>query len=361
MPSWYPLVTEGPAVAVAESLGIPVITLSPAGDDAGVFTLSGGRGKGMADRACAGPDDVALLLHTSGTTSRPKLVPLHQSSVVASALCIAESLALTESDKCLNVMPLFHVHGLVGALLATIVSGGSVVCTPGFQAADFPRWLRDYGPTWYTAVPTIHQKVLEQAKSPARAPGPLRLRFIRSSSAAMPAVVRAGAGADVRRAGDRGLRDDGGVPPDRDESPAAARPQSGLRGHRHRPGDRHHGRPRGLPAPGGTGRDRPPGTEASGVREQPGRQREGLRPRLVPHGGPGAPGPGRIPLHRRAPQGDHQPGRGESIAPGGRGRPPVPSGGPGGRRLFYPGPGARRERRRRGRAGETVQPSMPEA
>ncbi|OPY30760.1 MAG: Acetyl-coenzyme A synthetase [Methanocella sp. PtaU1.Bin125] len=180
----------GPAAATAASLGIPILTLSPAGDEAGLFTLAGGRGKGGADRACAGPEDVALLLHTSGTTSRPKLVPLHQSSVIASARQIAASLALAGADKCLNVMPLFHVHGLIGALLATIVSGGSVVCAPGYQAADFPGWLRDCGPTWYTAVPAIHQKVLEQAKhAPA---GPLRLRFIRSSSAAMPAVVRQG-------------------------------------------------------------------------------------------------------------------------------------------------------------------------
>jgi acyl-CoA synthetase (AMP-forming)/AMP-acid ligase II/acyl carrier protein len=181
-----------PAASVAESLGIPVITLSPGGDEAGVFTLSGGRGKGTAGMACAGPDDIALLLHTSGTTSRPKLVPLHQSSIVTSARHIAESLALTESDKCLNVMPLFHVHGLIGALLASVVSGGSVVCTPGFAAPDFPRWLREYGPTWYTAVPTIHQKVLGQLKGSSGVAGPLRLRFIRSSSAAMPAVVRQG-------------------------------------------------------------------------------------------------------------------------------------------------------------------------
>ena len=352
---------RGPAAAVAESLGIPVITLSTGGDDAGVFTLAGGRGKGMADRACAGPDDVALLLHTSGTTSRPKLVPLHQSSVIASARHIAESLALTESDKCLNVMPLFHVHGLVGALLSSIVSGGSVVCAPGFQAADFPRWLRDYGPTWYTAVPTIHQKVLEQAKSPAGAPGPLRLRFIRSSSAAMPAVVLQGLeqafGVPVIEA--YGMTEASHQIATNPLPPLARKAGSvgtgtgleiGIMDDR---GDF-------LP-PESAGRDRPPGAAATGVREQPGRQREGLRPRLVPHGGPGALGPGRIPLHRRATQGDHQPGRGESVAPRDRGCPPVPPGDPGSRRLFYPGPDVRRKRRRRGRAGGHEQRSMSRA
>jgi acyl-CoA synthetase (AMP-forming)/AMP-acid ligase II/acyl carrier protein len=178
--------------AVARSMGVPVITLSPAGDEAGVFAVAGERGKGGMDAARAGPGDVALLLHTSGTTSRPKLVPLLQSSVVASARQIAESLALAPRDKCLNVMPLFHVHGLVGAVMASLVSGGSVVCTPGFNGPDFSRWLRDHRPTWYTAVPTIHQKVLEQARAPAGTPASHGLRFIRSSSAALPAAVREG-------------------------------------------------------------------------------------------------------------------------------------------------------------------------
>jgi acyl-CoA synthetase (AMP-forming)/AMP-acid ligase II/acyl carrier protein len=183
---------EGTMTAVARSMGIPVITMSPAGDEAGVFAVEGERGQGRGGAGWSRPDDVALLLHTSGTTSRPKLVPLLQSSIAASASHIAGPLALMESDKCLNVMPLFHVHGLIGALLSSVLSGGSVVCTPGFQAGDFPRWLREYGPTWYTAVPTIHQKILEQAKSSPGARGPLCLRFIRSSSASMPAVVLQG-------------------------------------------------------------------------------------------------------------------------------------------------------------------------
>ena len=180
------------AAALARSMGIDVITLSPAGDEAGLFTIEGEPGKEPSDAGRARPDDVALLLHTSGTTSRPKLVPLLQSSVVASALWMTEPLNLSPDDKCLNVMPLFHVHGLIGAVLASLASGGSVVCTPGFRDTDFFRWLDEYRPTWYTAVPTIHQKVLEHARGPAGIPGRHNLRLIRSSSAAMPAVVRQG-------------------------------------------------------------------------------------------------------------------------------------------------------------------------
>ena len=87
----------------------------------------------IADDDRPAPDDVALLLHTSGTTSRPKRVPLTHANLCASAANVAATLALGSADRCLNVMPLFHIHGLVAALLASLHAGGSVVCTPGFE------------------------------------------------------------------------------------------------------------------------------------------------------------------------------------------------------------------------------------
>ena len=89
----------------------------------------------------AGVDDVALILHTSGTTSRPKMVPLTHRNLAASATHIAGTLRLTPDDRCLNVMPLFHIHGLVAAVLASLHAGASVVCTPGFLAPEFFGWL----------------------------------------------------------------------------------------------------------------------------------------------------------------------------------------------------------------------------
>jgi len=90
----------------------------------------------------AEPDDVALLLHTSGTTSRPKLVPLSQRNIMASARHIGATLALTAADRCLNIMPLFHIHGLIGAVLSSLAAGGSVFCTPRLQRAQVLRLAR---------------------------------------------------------------------------------------------------------------------------------------------------------------------------------------------------------------------------
>ena len=98
-----------------------------------------------------------------------------------SARNIAQSLELTASDRCLNVMPLFHVHGLVGALLSSISSGASVVCCPGFVAPKFFEWVDEFRPTWYTAVPTIHQSVVARASKPQSH----SFRFIRSCSSAL--------------------------------------------------------------------------------------------------------------------------------------------------------------------------------
>jgi acyl-CoA synthetase (AMP-forming)/AMP-acid ligase II len=133
-------------------------------------------------------EDRALVLHTSGTTSRPKLVPLSQRNLARSARNIATSLALTPADRSLSVMPLFHIHGIMAALLAPLSCGGSVVCTPGFDAFKFHRWLSQSDVTYYSAVPTMHQMVL--ARAPATRS--TTLRFVRSSSAALPGSVMEG-------------------------------------------------------------------------------------------------------------------------------------------------------------------------
>jgi oxalate---CoA ligase len=175
------------AEAVAADLGIPVVHPRVAEDaEPGVFDL--GTGGGLDD--AAGPDDVALVLHTSGTTSRPKMVPLRHRNLAASAANVARSLALTADDRCLNVMPLFHIHGLVAAVLASLHAGGSVVCTPGFAGPDFFDWVRTVEPTWYTAVPTIHQAIVERAER-EEVPNDTTLRLARSSSSSLAPQVMA--------------------------------------------------------------------------------------------------------------------------------------------------------------------------
>jgi acyl-CoA synthetase (AMP-forming)/AMP-acid ligase II len=181
----------GPAVAVAERLGIAVIRLhADAADPAGAFSLDGPP-LGSAASGLAEPDDVALLLHTSGTTSWPKLVPLSHANIAASARHIGATLALRPDDRCLTIMPLFHIHGLIAAVLSSLAAGGEVVCTPGFNALSFFRWLDEARPTWYTAVPTMHQAILARAARNAESVARSRLRFIRSSSASLPPQVMA--------------------------------------------------------------------------------------------------------------------------------------------------------------------------
>jgi acyl-CoA synthetase (AMP-forming)/AMP-acid ligase II len=181
---------ETPARAAAEALGIPILELVP-GEAAGSFALEGGgTGTGAAARpGMAQEDDEALVLHTSGTTARPKIVPLSQRNIAASAGHIGETLELSAADACLNIMPLFHIHGLIAAVLSTVTAGGAVCCTPGFDALRFYRLLEEERPSWYTAVPTMHQAILGRAERNAETIARVPLRFIRSSSASLPGPV----------------------------------------------------------------------------------------------------------------------------------------------------------------------------
>jgi oxalate---CoA ligase len=188
--------SESPALRAAEKLGVAVITLTPEPQaGAGDFRLSDGSVDAVADRARrarlqpAKPDDVALILHTSGTTSRPKIVPLTQGNIWTSARNIAASLELSENDRALNVMPLFHIHGLIAGLSAPLSRGGAVFCTPGFNALKFFAEMEEAKPTWYTAVPTMHQTILTRAGRHRDLISRRPLRFVRSSSSSLPPTV----------------------------------------------------------------------------------------------------------------------------------------------------------------------------
>jgi len=186
---------DSPAIGVARSAGIPLLRLRPTGPlancPAGDFTLhaaSAAVETSAVTRPPAG-DDVALVLHTSGTTSRPKVVPLTQRNITASAHAIARTLRLGPGDVGLNIMPLFHIHGLIAATLASLAAGGAVSCTPGFNAFRFFTLFAAVRPTWYSAVPPMHQAILGLAPRQARTIAEGRLRFIRSSSASLPVQV----------------------------------------------------------------------------------------------------------------------------------------------------------------------------
>lgn len=182
---------DSPAIEVARGLGIPVARLEfdPDGP-AGVFRLTGETGTATQSGAAAAAD-IALVLHTSGTTARPKIVPLTHGNVCASARHIATSLELSSADHCLNVMPLFHIHGLIAAVLSSLQAGAQITCTPGFNALKFFAWLDAARPSWYTAVPTMHQAILGRAPRNPDSIAEACLRLIRSSSASLPPQVMA--------------------------------------------------------------------------------------------------------------------------------------------------------------------------
>ena len=186
---------ESPAIAVAAKLGVPVAHLVATPErGAGSFELDFPTtltATGPTTPRLANPDEIALVLHTSGTTSRPKIVPLAQRNVCASAKNIRGTLSLTNKDTGLIVMPLFHIHGLIAALLAPLSAGGTVWCTPGFNALKFFAWLSEAKPTWYTAVPTMHQAILLRAPKNEAIVAESRLRFVRSSSSSLPPTVLA--------------------------------------------------------------------------------------------------------------------------------------------------------------------------
>lgn len=182
---------DSPARDVARALDIPVVDLiAREHEPAGRFRLESLAGARPVFDDPAGADDVALVLHTSGTTARPKMVALTHANLCVSARNVAAALRLGQDDRCLNVMPLFHIHGIVAAVLASLASGGSVICTPGFLAPRFFEWVDELSPTWYTAVPTIHQAILARAATCGDVIARARLRFARSSSSALSPIVQ---------------------------------------------------------------------------------------------------------------------------------------------------------------------------
>jgi acyl-CoA synthetase (AMP-forming)/AMP-acid ligase II len=172
--------------------GDHVLLIEAALDGDGRVQLSATRNSDAAGAiGYPNPDDIALILHTSGTTSRPKRVPLSHANLMTSSRNVAATYRLTPEDVSLCVMPLFHVHGLVASTFGTLLTGGTVVVAPRFNPLSFWSTVRDHRVSWYSAVPTIHQVLLARIKAGARPSGAEHLRFIRSCSAALPPQMMA--------------------------------------------------------------------------------------------------------------------------------------------------------------------------
>ena len=182
------LLAEGELAAARAAVSASTGIVEVAGSPGGPIVLRSARG----EPACAsfepgGPEDIALLLHTSGTTSRPKQVPLLQRNLVASARSMAGHYRLASDDVSYVAMPLFHVHGLVASTLAAMLAGGTVIVPRRLAPRRFWRHLGEHSVTWLSAGPTIHHMLLEHA---GRDPS-TRLRFTRSCSSALsPELMR---------------------------------------------------------------------------------------------------------------------------------------------------------------------------
>ncbi|MGI9504194.1 MAG: AMP-binding protein, partial [Geminicoccaceae bacterium] len=187
--------SDAKASIVAKVLGLPIFDLRPRSDEpAGCFDLLSQAPVNDVSLEEHAPDAeaIAFLLPTSGTTSRPKAVPLTHANICRSAHNTGRSLVLTPHDRLLNMLPFYHAHGLISGLMASLAAGASIVCTEGFSERDFFTWLSAFKPTWYTAVPTIHQAVLALAAEHHETAGASTLRFIRSASASLPSPVLEG-------------------------------------------------------------------------------------------------------------------------------------------------------------------------
>ncbi|TGO52612.1 hypothetical protein BCON_0138g00310 [Botryotinia convoluta] len=171
---------DGPAVRAARKYNAAIAECYWNGSEVVLDVKDEGKLKGKGNQKVeqAQPDDVALVLHTSGTTGRPKAVPLTHRNLTTTMKNIQATYKLTPADRTMLVMPLFHVHGLLAGFLAPLMSGGSVIVPPKFSASEFWTDFITHKANWYTAVPTIHQILL---KNPPPTTKP-NIRFIRSCS-----------------------------------------------------------------------------------------------------------------------------------------------------------------------------------
>ncbi len=178
--------SENPVVDVAKKLKIELCEINPEKDGpSGIFNIY----EKESEYSLPDENDEALVLHTSGTTSRPKIVPLTNKNIFSSAENISKSLNLSKNDHCLNIMPLFHIHGLIAILASSMKAGASVCASNGFNAIKFLDMAKSEKITWYSGVPTMHQAILLRARRNLEIAKVLKLRLIRSSSASLPPAV----------------------------------------------------------------------------------------------------------------------------------------------------------------------------
>lgn len=181
---------ETPARAAALHLGLPLIEVESLDhQEAGLVDIRPGPAGRCAQPGPAQPNDLALVLTTSGTTSRSKIVPVRHRQLSAMSDYSARLFELTPEDRCLNLMPLFHGHGLYSSLAGTLYSGGSLINLPDFSSEAFFRMLVTLRPTWYSGSYTFHHTICAQASNFRTEIEQAHLRFSRTASGHLDAEI----------------------------------------------------------------------------------------------------------------------------------------------------------------------------
>ncbi len=175
------------AQAAAQDMSIPLIFLYPGSTGiAGDFQINcAGVSKPATPAGILRSSDTAVVMHTSGTTGLPRIVSLthaNLNSFIADA-CLAD---ITENDRCVHITPLFHIGGIVGPVLSTAATGGSIISIPSFSPKEFLQIIDELSPTWYAAGPAIHQAVIQYIEAEGIKPARYRLRYVRASGAPLP-------------------------------------------------------------------------------------------------------------------------------------------------------------------------------
>lgn len=183
---------SSPACAAARRSGIAIVELASDG-----VTLIASRDilHALNRRSCAvaedgpllnpDPDDIAVILLTSGSTGRSKRVPLTHRNLCVSVADVCHTLQLDERDVCLSMWEQFHIGGVTDLLLAPLASGGRIICTSGFDAKEFFKILDDQSPTWFQGVPTTLHEIMAVAEKTGWSRAKTSLRFIRATAAAL--------------------------------------------------------------------------------------------------------------------------------------------------------------------------------
>ncbi|MBV1903158.1 MAG: non-ribosomal peptide synthetase, partial [Marinosulfonomonas sp.] len=168
------------AILAARELGIPIHPL-----DGGDFAPDRLKATQRFDKP--GPDDLAIVLLTSGTTGQSKIVPLTHQNLWTGASDVARSLGLGPDDCVLSMWEQAHIGGISDLLLAPLISGGSIFAAGGFNANRFFEFLPAVKPTWFQGVPTTVRELHRHAIRRQIPCQNTSLRFLRSVAAALPA------------------------------------------------------------------------------------------------------------------------------------------------------------------------------